>query len=859
MRTTGIFLQTVTALTGGGGGHFYFTSPGGPVRNRVGLRPGLDIRGDDGYVVAPPSLHVTGRRYVWEPSAHPENTPLAPVPPGLFDLTQAPAAPAGPRAGRSRPLAHSRRLAAYDLVIPSRDDASPSDFPQDAIAAALLMTNELCCVPPLDDAEVLGIAASIMQYPAAASPLAGDSPGVDRGPWPLTDLGNAERLVAQHGGDLIYCYLWNYWLIWNGIRWQRDHTGERYRWAKATVRHIYAEAYQAADSDRRDDLLAHAARSEAAPRLKALVELAEFHLPVLPAAFDQQPLLLNVANGTVDLHTGIFHEPQREDLLTQLAPVVYDPDATCPRWEAFLMRIMGDNVELVAFLQRAAGYALTGDTREEVIFILYGTGANGKSTFLEVLRALLGDYARQADFTTFLARRSDGVRNDVARLAGARFVTAVEAASGRRLDEALVKQLTGRDRVAARFLYQEYFEYAPEFKLFLATNHKPVIRGADEGTWRRIRLIPFAVTIPAAQQDRTLRATLKEELPGILNWAIQGCLTWQRDGLGEPEAVQQATAAYRTEMDILADFLEACCVPDPDAFITSRDLYEAYQAWCGENAVEPLTQSPLGTKLKERGFVSKPVGHAKTRSWFGLRLRTISDKLADVRAGMGAGDGAHPMPVPGDDGAPAIDPLAPAPQPEGGTATATAQVSLAPGMPESARVPFPLAAAWDLPTRFEDWPSEWQQFCVAQQAALVHDEGLNPEEATARALALTRQDYRTLLIPRTYIADHVATELKMDLQAMSTRLGRDLRTLPEEQHTALSGRLYAVFIPLPWMVGSRHASTRRLSRPVLFGRGVSRQNTRHAALGYVSTAPQPLWHPHLRAAVHASLGRKGGI
>ena len=521
------------------------------------------------------------------------------------------------------------------------------------------------------------------------------------------------------------------------------------------------------------------------------MELAKFHLPVLPAAFDQPPWLLNVLNGTVDLHTGILHEHRREDLLTKLAPVVYDPDATCPRWEAFLMRIMGDNVELVAFLQRAAGYALTGDTREEVIFILYGTGANGKSTFLEVLRALLEDYARQADFTTFLARRSDGVRNDVARLAGARFVTAVEAASGRRLDEALIKQLTGRDPVPARFLYQEYFEYYPEFKLFLATNHKPVIQGADEGIWRRIRLIPFAVTIPAAEQDRTLRATLRSELPGILNWAIQGCLAWQREGLGEAEAIQQATAAYRTEMDDPRGFSGGLLRAGPgrvylfDASCTRRTKHGVPQ-----NAAEPLKQSTLGRRLTERGFTGRnQSGTQETRSWRGLRLRTISDKLADVRAGMGAGDGAHPVPVPGADGAPAIDPLAPAPQPEGGTATATAQVSLAPGMPESARVPFPLASAWDLPERFEDWPSEWQHFCVAQQAALAREEGLTPEEATARALALTRQDYRTLLIPRTYIADHVATELKMDLQALSTRLGRDLRTLPEEQQTALLWRL----------------------------------------------------------------------
>jgi putative DNA primase/helicase len=219
-----------------------------------------------------------------------------------------------------------------------------------------------------------------------------------------------------------------------------------------------------------------------------------------------------------------------------------------------------------------AGYALTGDTREQVLFILYGTGANGKSTFLEVLRALLGEFARQTDFSTFLVRSSDTVRNDLAKLAGARFVTAVEAEEGRRLDEALVKQLTGGDRITARFLYKEFFEYDPQFKIFLATNHKPVIWSPGEAIWRRIRLIPFAVTIPEAEQDHTLVAQLCTELPGILRWAVQGCLAWQQEGLGIPEEVQQATAAYRQDMDALAGFLASCCVKGPDEQATSKAL-----------------------------------------------------------------------------------------------------------------------------------------------------------------------------------------------------------------------------------------------------------------------------------------------
>ena len=201
----------------------------------------------------------------------------------------------------------------------------------------------------------------------------------------------------------------------------------------------------------------------------------------------------------------------------------------------------------------------------------------------------------------------------------------------------------------ARFLYQEIFEYYPEFKLFLASNHKPVIRGTDEGIWRRIRLIPFAVTIPAAQQDRTLRATLREELPGILAWAVRGCLAWQRDGLGEPEAVQQATAEYRTEMDILADFLEACCVQEPEVRIRSGELYQAYQKWCAANGQRPLSQSTLGTRLTERGFVPDKFGHAKTRYWLGLRLRTINDGVKDALAQSGMDFGKSPEPPPSAD------------------------------------------------------------------------------------------------------------------------------------------------------------------------------------------------------------------
>jgi putative DNA primase/helicase len=269
-------------------------------------------------------------------------------------------------------------------------------------------------------------------------------------------------------------------------------------------------------------------------------------------------------------------------------------------------------------LQKVTGYALTGVTSEQALFLLYGTGANGKSTFLEVVRALSGVYARQAEFATFLARTSDTVRNDLARLAGARFVTAVEAASGRRLDEALVKQLTGGDPITARFLFQEFFEFTPQFKLFLATNHKPVIRGTEHAIWRRIHLIPFEVTISLEQQDRTLPDKLRAELPGILAWAVEGCLAWQREGLSMPDKVQQATASYREEMDTFGLFLTDRCLQNATVSTTTEALYQAYCTWCRANGEYELSKNHFGMRLRDRGFTPTRLGN--DRAWKGIAL-----------------------------------------------------------------------------------------------------------------------------------------------------------------------------------------------------------------------------------------------
>jgi putative DNA primase/helicase len=445
----------------------------------------------------------------------------------------------------------------------------------------------------------------------------------------LTDLGNAKMLVARHGQNVRYVPLWGKWLVWDGRRWAVDDTRAVERYAKETVLAMHAAWARVEDDDRRCKLLRHALRSQDVARLKAMVEVArsEPGIPVTPDNLDADPWLLNVQNGTLDLRTGELRPHRREDLMTKLAPVAYEAQAAAPTWEAFLHHIFGGDADLIRFVQKAVGYSLTGSTQEQCLFILYGTGANGKSTFFNAVSALLGGYACHTPTETLLVNRSDGVRNDLARLQGARFVTAVEAEGGRRLAEAQVKQLTGGDKITARYLYQEHFEFYPTFKLWLAVNHKPTIQGTDHAIWRRIRLIPFTVTIPEAERDKRLGGKLLAELPGILRWAVEGCLAWQREGLEPPRAVTGATGEYRTEMDVIAAFIRECCEAGPAQVARAGALYAAYCEWCAEVGETPVHQKRFGEELKQRGFTAGK--HQGDRCWHGIGLR-------DSGAGRGA-------------------------------------------------------------------------------------------------------------------------------------------------------------------------------------------------------------------------------
>jgi putative DNA primase/helicase len=466
------------------------------------------------------------------------------------------------------------------------------------------------------------LVTALRQIAAGHDPWAG---GRQR---PLTDLGNAERLIDLHGAELRFDYTRKKWVCWDQRRWAEDTTGEVERRAKEAVRLILDKAKRCNDPDRREKLAKWAMQSESAPRIRSMLELARSVLPIESTAFDTMPLAFNVLNGTIDLRTGTIAAHDPAAFHSKLAPVEYDPTATCPLFEKFLSRIFACDDELITFVQRAVGYSLTGITSEHVVFFCWGSGANGKTTLVEVLRALFGDYGQQMPAETLLVRRQGGgIPNDVARLRGVRLAAAQETGLGRRLDESLLKRLTGGDTVVARYLFGEFFEFVPSAKLWIATNHKPVVWGTEEAIWRRIPLIPFTVTIPQRDRDGDLPTKLKDELPGILNWAIEGCLAWQqRRGLEPPDVVLGATAEYRREMDVLGTFLDEHCLDDPSGEVSVKDLYEKYSEWCKESGEYKHPKNTFGTRLTERGIQSGRTG-AKGRLWKGIRLRISDDDL----------------------------------------------------------------------------------------------------------------------------------------------------------------------------------------------------------------------------------------
>lgn len=435
----------------------------------------------------------------------------------------------------------------------------------------------------------------------------------------LDDIGNAERLVAKFGENLRYCFPYKEWLIWEECRWRADSKGQIFEMARQTARGIIQEAFSASD-EKRDALLKHARKSCEAKSLKAMIDQARSlpGTPVVPAEFDRDNWILATHNGTIDLRTGAMRQNDRNDLITKITPIEYDPNARAPIWEAFLDKIFEGDKDLIDFIRRAVGYSLTGETSEQCFFMCHGTGSNGKSTLFNVLSDIMGDYSRTANMELFSeGRNNQNSANEIAMLQGSRLVTTVETNDGIRLNEAMVKKLTGSDIITAKKLYADTFEYKPVFKIWIAVNHLPIIKGTDIGIWRRVRIIPFNVHISDAEKDTKLPEKLRAEYPGILRWAIEGCLQWQKQGLNPPDIVLAATQEYQEDQDIFADFINTCCVTGPGIKTRGEQLYNEYKKYCDECGYKALTIKRFIRSMKDRGY-EQEADRSRRYYWLGI-------------------------------------------------------------------------------------------------------------------------------------------------------------------------------------------------------------------------------------------------
>jgi len=416
----------------------------------------------------------------------------------------------------------------------------------------------------------------------------------------ITDVGMADLFADRIHKKARWDPVNKMWRSYYDGAWRVDHRGHVRELAKETVKEAAGAALEAGDAELAKKILAWH-RHQGLSAMLELVKSVE-GIPALPQEFDRDGWLLNTLTHTVDLRTGMARAHDPADLLTKTCPAVYDPNAQCPRWQAFLDRIFASNQNVISLLQRIFGMALTGVIREHVFLVFWGTGANGKSTLLHVLLRLVGDYGAAVQPEVFVDRDSDPQGFALADLPGVRVVVAVETKQNRKLNEPLVKFTTGRDRIRVARKYGQPFEFEPVFKPILATNHKPVIEGQDHAIWRRVKLVPFEVTIPDHEQDPELPDKLLEELPGILNWALAGCYEWQSNGLAFPDEVTQATADYRAEQDVLADWIAARCVVRPDVSDEVAGLYSDYVAWCQDNTDQPISKRRFAQALDDHGF-----------------------------------------------------------------------------------------------------------------------------------------------------------------------------------------------------------------------------------------------------------------
>ena len=639
------------------GFHRFYRHPKHPVKTAAHIEVDagltLDVRGDGGFVVAPGSVHSSGVTYL-ELSDWPQDLSSVPIfNPSWLERIRRPANTSAARPKQNAPLRlassnTTTRARRYMGGVPPAIQGQGGDAHTYRVACILVWDFALSkaeawplfqewnrgCQPPWSDADLEAKLDRALKYgtgalgskldsdryesgrqvryngseaPTAEAAEVTAAPVVDGAPdgqsrvFANSDSGNAEFFASRNRNHLRYLYSRKAWFVWNGHRWRQDDDGEVGRLAKSAIRarlHLAADLEDACD---RKPSAKWAFTSEAKGRLDALLSLARMERPLAESGrgFDEDPWLLGVPNGVLDLETGTLRPGERDDRITMSCAVPYDADAVCPRWEQVIADIFPTD-ELRRYFHKSVGYSLTGFTSEQCLWILHGTGGNGKSLVMNTIRETLGDYGYVMPFSTIEQWGRSSIPTDLAALVGRRFVVASETNEGSLLNEARVKSLTGSDPITARRLYQDEFTFQPVGKFWLAVNHRPRVKDNSPGFWRRVRLVPFEKRFPL---NAALPYELQAERAGILRWAVAGCLLWLAEGLQAPAEVLAATHEFEADSDPLRDFLEQECVLEPSAETGAAELYGLYKRWadrCGLSDRERFSSTLFGRRIGDR-------------------------------------------------------------------------------------------------------------------------------------------------------------------------------------------------------------------------------------------------------------------
>ncbi len=603
------------------GKHFYFVHVDG-IRNSVKkLAEGVDIRGEGGYVLIPPSV-VDGKRYEFLCGDYRD---VGEAPPGLIELIK----PIQSDADEARSTVIDREVIPEGMrnttLFSLAGSMRKKGLGFEGIRSTLLAVNAGMCSPPLPDEEVQTVAKSACRYPPGAMALS--ITGAD-----CTDLANAIRFARLYHDEVRYCPDLKSWLEWDGCRWKECQITSVQRRAQETAVSVYEEAAAVKEDsreaqDRRDALARWAMTSQSDPRLKAMISQArcQKEIETPREAFDQEPGLLTVLNGTLDIRTGELREHQKEDLITRMAEVEWRGlDYPFQPWIDFLSDATARNENQERYLCMMTGYSAIGNPEEEKVFFLLGPGGTGKTTFIEAIRGALGDYAKTAEIEAFVQpgkSRGSRPRPEIIHLLGARIIFCAEVERGQKMAGALLKHLSGGDKATFRDLYKGDEEYHPTMTIWIAGNDPPRVRDDDSGVRRRIRKLSFDNVIPEEEQDKSLKRVLKtnpKARSAILAWIVRGAIEYQKEGYWEPECVQQSTEEYFHGMNPIKPFIEEMCELSPEHFTPAGAPYAAYRNYCNENKEWPLGRNDFNSRLK--GFNAYPAKSGGVRGWFGIKV-----------------------------------------------------------------------------------------------------------------------------------------------------------------------------------------------------------------------------------------------